>query len=119
MLTLAVSPLRGVLASSDMAGMMGNADSIPVHHEMPASGHMDGSHDPVSGSSEHNCNQCCDDNCCDQSCSSSCAHYTSVIPGSISTAIALYNGGPFISIAGNYLEQFLFPLLQPPISRLG
>jgi hypothetical protein len=112
MLTLAVSPMRGVLASPDMSN---SAESMSMQHEMPMPGHSTELQSPLTENSEHNCDQCCEGDCCDQTCNT-CVYSTPII---LSSALAVVNFNtaesiPFIKI---HLMEYLFtPLLQPPIS---
>lgn len=117
MLTLVVSPLRGLLASSLMPGSYSSSGMIHMQHEMPGSSGMSAMQaDEVSS---HNCNQCCDGDCCGQACASACTHSMPAVLAIDSAKITTLSDMLITYVISIYSERTVLPLLQPPISTLA
>ncbi len=115
MLTLAVSPMRGVLSS---LGMVGGTDSMSMQHEMSVTSQKIDMQTSLSDNAAHNCDQCCEGDCCDQTCNT-CVFHAPIILGSLAAVFNNYSVEPILFITTQLQEQPFIPLLQPPISKIS
>jgi hypothetical protein len=115
-LTLAVAPMRGILAMPAPASDAGDSPCAGMQHDMqhgdarPAM-HHEG--DPAE--SGEPCGTGCNGDCCDNACSG-CAHpATALLNSSIATAAAHHPPRKNARIT-RFSDRTVIPLLRPPAS---
>lgn len=115
MLALAVSPLRGMLASPIMTDGNGHAAMVHMQQDMSAAAGMD----VMTGADKaaHNCDQCCDGKCCTQACVTGCAHTSAALLAVDTLKTTSLKDIPATQVVSIYSARSVLPLLQPPISH--
>lgn len=117
-LALAVSPLRGSLASPVMAAADDTMHCDQMQTVMQSPDHMAGMQDSATDDSDHDCDQGCGGNCCDGACNT-CAHGSIALSSPITVSSETPNKSLTIAPSYGVSGRTVHPPFRPPISLLS
>ena len=112
--TLALAPLRGVLALPAIAAADDTSHCLQMQHGMQSPDQLDGMQDSTVDDSDHDCDPGCGGDCCDGACNA-CAHGSVALSSVIAVTSGIHNNSLNLTVSFGVSGRTVHPPFRPPI----